>query len=347
MYTLAELAELVGGEVHGPGDLPIQGIASLEDATLNDISFVDSTKHLPQALDSAAKALIVGQDIALEELDKPVIRTENPRLAFATLLEHFAPVLSVELGVHPSAVIGEGVQLGEGCSIGAHVVIEADATIGDNVIVYPGTYIGQGSVIGDNTIIYPNVVIREYVEIGANVIIQPGAVLGGDGFGFVTVKGKHHKVPHIGKVIIEDDVEIGANVTIDRATCGRTVVGRGTKIDNLVQLGHNVVVGEDCLIVAMVGIAGSATIGNRVTVAGQAGIAGHLQVGDDTVVAARSLVIGSVPPRQFVSGSPARDHGESMRAIAAQRRVPDLIKRVRELEKELEALKTQLAGQWD
>ncbi len=341
MYTLDELAKVVDGKVVGDPELKISGIASLEDAGPGDISFVAEEKHLPSAQSSKAGALLVGQDV--KGVDKPLIRTANPRMAFAILLSEFAPLLHVELGIHPSAVVGEGAHVGEGTSVGANVVIAPDAQIGSDVVIYPGVYVGEGTTIGSGSIIYPNVVLREFVTVGKNVIIQPGAVIGGDGFGFVTVSGKQQKVPQIGTVVIEDDVEIGANVTIDRATCGKTVIGRGTKLDNLVQVGHNVVIGEDCLIVALTGVAGSSTIGNRVTLAGQSGVAGHLKVGDNTVVAARSLVISDLPGGQFVSGYPARPHKEAMRAIASQRKIPELIKRVKQLETELEELKDHLA----
>lgn len=340
MYKLSELAQLVGGELVGNGNLKITGIASLEDAGPGDITFAADEKHLPLAKQSKAAAVIVPKDA--EDIGKPVVRVVNSRLAFAILLEKFAPKLHIEKGIHPTAVIAESAEVGDGCSVGAHVYIGENARIGRNVTLYPGVFIGEGAVIGDNTLIYPNVVIREFVQVGKNVIIQPGAVLGGDGFGFVNVNGRQRKVPQIGTVIIEDDVEIGANVTIDRATCGKTVVGRGTKIDNLVQLGHNVVIGQDCLIVAMAGVAGSSTIGNRVTLAGQSGVAGHISVGDGTTVAAQALVAGNIPAGQFVSGYPARPHWESMRVVAAQNKVPDLIKRVKALEKELEGLKQHL-----
>lgn len=340
MYKLSELAQLIGGEVVGNGDVKITGIASLEDATSGDISFAADEKHLPQAKESKATAVVVPQNA--EDIGKPMIRVANPRLAFAILLEKFAPQVKIEPGIHPTAVVAESAEIGENCSIGAHVYIGENARIGRNVTLYPGVFVGEGAVIGANTLVYPNVVIREFVQIGKNVIIQPGAVIGGDGFGFVNVNGRQRKVPQIGTVIIEDDVEIGANVTIDRATCGKTVVGRGTKIDNLVQLGHNVVIGQDCLIVAMAGVAGSAVIGNRVTLAGQSGVAGHISVGDDTTVAAQALVAGNIPAGQFVSGYPARPHREAMRVVAAQHKVPDLIKRVKALEKELEGLKEHL-----
>lgn len=341
MYTLGELAKIVGGQVVGDANTKITGIASLTDAGPGDITFAAEDKHLALAQASRASAVIAAKNV--DALDKPLILVAKPRLAFALLLEEFAPSLHIQKGIHPTAVVSHEADIGENCSIGAHAVIETGARIGSNVTIYPGVYIGEGAVVGDNTTIYPNVVIREFVQIGRNVIIQPGAVIGGDGFGFVTIKGKHRKVPQIGIVVIEDDVEIGANVTIDRATCGKTVVGRGTKIDNLVQLGHNVVIGEDCLIVALAGVAGSTTIGNRVTLAGQSGVAGHLKVGDDTVVAARALVAGDLPSGQFVSGYPARPHREAMRVVAAQHKVPELIKRVKQLEREMEELRKQLA----
>ena len=201
-----------------------------------------------------------------------------------------------------------------------------------------GVYIGSGTVLGESCLVYPHACIRERVQVGNGVIIHAGAVIGEDGFGFVSLPSGHVKVPHIGTVIVEDEVEIGANSAIERGTCGATIIGRGTKIGNLVQIGHNVRIGENCLVVAMTGIAGSAILGDRVVLAGQSGVAGHLTVGDDCVVAARGLVAGDVTPGSFVSGFPARSHKENMRILAAERRLPELLKRVKQLEQQLERL---------
>ncbi len=334
------MATLIGGELHGDPHIMIQGVAGIEDARPGEITFSENAKKAPTAVNSGASAVLLppeAKDIA-GKAGKPCITLDNPRLGFARLLAIFAPQYDFPPGVPPSSVIGATAKLGKNVSIGAHVVVEDGAEIGENVHLYPGVYVGHDTVIGDDTVIHANVTIRERVRIGKRVIVHAGAVIGSDGFGFVTVAGKHHKVPHIGTVIVGDDVEIGANVAIDRGTSGATVIGRGTKMDNLIQIGHNVQVGEDCLIVAQVGIAGSTTLGNHVTLAGQAGISGHLKIGENSVVAACSMVISDLPPGSFVSGEPAQPHPEEMRCQAALRRLPGHLTRFRELEKEVARL---------
>ncbi len=338
--TLNELATLIGGELHGDPHTMIQGVAGIEDAGPGEITFAENLKKAPAAVESKASAVLLppdGKEVAARA-GKPCITVENPRLGFARLLAIFTPQYDFPPGVHPSSVVAPTAKLGKNVSVGARVVIEDGAEVGENVHLYPGVYVGHDAVIGDDTVIHANVTIRERVQIGKRVIIHAGTVIGSDGFGFVTVAGKHHKVPHIGTVMIGDDVEIGANVAIDRGTSGATVIGRGTKMDNLIQIGHNVQVGEDCLIVAQVGIAGSTRLGDHVTIAGQAGISGHLKIGENSVVAACSMVISDLPPGSFVSGEPAQPHTEEMRCQAALRRLPAHLTRFRELEKEVARL---------
>ncbi|SDE99014.1 UDP-3-O-(3-hydroxymyristoyl)glucosamine N-acyltransferase [Sporolituus thermophilus] len=333
--TLAELAELLRGEVLGDGAVAVTGVTSIDDAGPNDITFA-VPPHLEKAANSGAAAVVIPATV--DRFPKPAIRVDNPRAAFAQLLELFTPAPAVQRGIHPMAMVGQGVRLGENVAIMAYVVIDDGAAIGDNTVIYPHTYIGAGTQIGADTLIYPNVTIREHCRIGSRVIIHSGAVIGSDGFGFVTIGGRHKKVPQIGNVIIEDDVEIGANVAIDRATTGSTIVRAGTKIDNLVHLAHNVVIGENCFLVAQTGIAGSAKVGNNVTFAGQSGSAGHLTIGDNCVFAARTAVISDVPAGSFYAGFPARPHKEWLRGEAAIQKVPDLIKKVRDLERRLAVL---------
>lgn len=339
MYRLGDLARLVQGDLSSMADMEIEGAASLEDAGPQDITFAVEQKLLKLARATRAAAVIVPQDFP--ELSKPVIRVQSPRLAWATILEAFAPRAEVPLGVHDSATVGDDVVLGKDVSVQAHVFVGARTRLGDRVVLYPGAYVGEDVTIGENTIVYPNAVIRERVRVGRNCIIHPGVVLGADGFGFVTTSSGHRKVQHIGTVVVEDDVEIGANTTVDRATTGVTLVGRGTKIDNLVQLGHNVEVGPECLIVALSGVAGSSSLQRRVTLAGQSGVAGHLSVGAGSVVASRGLVAKDTPPRSFVSGYPARPHAENMRMLAAQHRLPALIKDFAELKRQVARLESQ------
>ncbi len=337
--TLSELATLVDGEVIGDPHVVIRGVAAIEDAVAGHITFADP-KKTGEALTSLASAVVITREAAGQAsgAKKPCIIVDNPRLAFARLLELFAPIYELEWERHPSAVVSPNAHIGRNVRIHAHVVVEAGAEIGDGVLLYPGVYVGHDSKIGAGSVIYPNAVIRERVSIGCNCIVHPGAVIGSDGFGFVTMGGKHHKVPQIGTVVIEDDVEIGSNTTIDRATCGETRIKRGTKMDNLVQIGHNVVVGEDCLLVAQVGIAGSTELAGRVTMAGKSGAAGHLKIGENSAVAAQAIVAGNLPPNSYVSGIPARPHPEEMRAHAATLKLPETIRRLREMEKRLKIL---------
>lgn len=340
MMRLGEIARLVGGELNGPADLEITGAATVDRAGPHEITFAAEKRYFELARSSKAGCIIVPKDAP--ELERPTLRVQNPRYAWAMVLEAFAPKKEHPVGIHPSAVIGPDVKIGKGVSIQAHVVVGAGSVLGDGVVLCPGVVVGAGCVIGDETFIHPNVTIHDRVQIGKRVIIHPGAVIGSDGFGYVTVNGRHRKIPHIGTVVIEDDVEIGANTTVDRGVCGATRIGRGTKIDNLVQVGHNVEIGEDCLVVAMAGIAGSARLGDRVTLAGQSGVAGHLSVGDDSVVAARGLVARDLPPKSFVSGFPARPHRETMRVIAATQKLPEALESLSKLAKRVEELESRL-----
>lgn len=335
-YRLAELAEAIGGVLAGPADLPIHGVGGLEAAGPGEISFVADAKQRAAAQQSRAAALIVSHDF--EPTGRPLVRVDRPRLAFARVLELFALPVEAPPGIHPTAVIEPGAALGAGVSVQAHAYIGRNARIGENCVLHPGVYIGEEAAIGAGTHIHANAVIRERVQVGRNCLIHSGAVLGSDGFGFVPDGARQRKVPQIGTVIIEDDVEIGANATIDRATVGATIVHGGTKIDNLVQIGHNVIIGSDCLVCAMTGIAGSAVIEDEVILAGQVGVKDHARIGRGSRVAARSLVARNLPSGSFVSGDPARPHAVHLKALAAAQRVPGLVERVAELERRLTAL---------
>lgn len=334
--TLQELAEIVGGEAVGQPELEITGVTSIEDAEAHQITFAMGGAYLEKAAKSNAGAVIVPLEV--KDFAKPVLRVENPKAAFATLLELFTPPPRVIRGIHPSCVVAATAVIGENAALMPNVVVGENAVIGKNTVIYPGVFVGDDAIIGEDCVIYPNVTIREGSRIGNRGIIHSSTVIGSDGFGFVTIDGQHRKVPQVGVVVIEDDVEIGACVTIDRATTGETLIKRGTKLDNLIHLGHNVVVGEACLLVAFTGISGSTKIGNRVTFAGQSGSAGHLNIGDNSVFAARCGVIGDVPPNSFYAGFPGRPHKEWLRAEAAAYKVPDMYKRLKELEKRLAEL---------
>lgn len=340
MIQLGDLAREIGGELEGPADREVHGAAPVDKAGPHEITFAVQKRYLEMAKNTRAAAVIVARDAP--PLGVPVIRVAEPRLAWLEVLQRFAKPMKVEPGVHETAVIGKDVKLGKDVCIQAYVYIGDGAVIGDRVVLYPGVYVGAESTIGDDSILYPNVTVRERVTIGRRVILHPGCVVGSDGFGYVTVSQRHRKVPHIGTVILGDDVELGAQVAVDRGTCGATVIGSGTKVDNLVQIAHNVEIGENCLIAGQAGIAGSAHIGARVTLAGQVGVTGHLSVGSDTVVAARSVVAGDIPAGSFVSGFPARPHRENMRVLAATQRLPELQRTVQELERRLKELQDRL-----
>lgn len=321
---LKEIASLVGGELVGDPNLEIKGVANLKDAKSGDLTFALEEKFIKEAAASDAAAVITPRTAQIKE--KAIIRVANPRLAMAKILSLFAPQPTLPRGVHKTAVLGRDVKIGKDVSIQAFVILADGATVGNRVILYPGVYIGSEVSIGDDTIIYPNVSIYDRVSIGKRVIIHGGTVIGSDGYGFVPVAGKYQKIPQIGKVIIEDDVEIGANVTVARATLGSTWIKRGTKIDNLVHIAHNCVIGEDCAITSLAAFAGSVTLENHVSVGGQAGFAGHIRVGEGTVVMARSGVTKDIPPHSVISGFPAQDHKKELEIEALIRRVAKLEK---------------------
>ncbi len=339
--TLADIAALVGGEVVGDGATVITGVCGIKEAQPGDITFVANPKYVRLMHQTKASAIITGRDV--KWAPKPLVRTENPSLAFATMMSLMAPTETKHpVGVSPQAVVGKRVTLGKGAAIQAFAVIEDDVTIGNRTVIYAGCYVGRRVRIGADCLLYPHVSIRESVELGDRVVIHSGTAIGSDGFGFATVKGAHHKIPQIGTVVIEDDVEIGANVTIDRARFGRTVIGRGTKIDNLVQIAHNVEVGQNTIIVAQTGISGSTVIGQNVTLAGQSGIVGHITIGDNAIVAAQAGVSKSVPPNTQVWGSPAKPLARAKRINACVQRLPELVKTIEALSRRLAQLENTL-----
>jgi UDP-3-O-[3-hydroxymyristoyl] glucosamine N-acyltransferase len=347
--TLGQLAALVEGSVEGDADLAIIGISSIEDAQYGDITFAENEKLLSSAGRSRASAVIVSVSASRESVAsvensgvaKSLIRVKNPRFAFAQALKIFAPEPKVYQGIHPTAVIGQNTRLGENASVHALAVVGDNVTLGENCVVYPFAYIGDDVTLGENCVIYPHVVLHDNTQIGCGVVIHSGSVLGTDGFGYMFIENRHYKIPQIGRVIVEDDVEIGANVTIDKARTGSTRIGAGTKIDNLVHIGHNVTVGKNCVIVAQVGVSGSVDIGNGVILAGQVGIKDHVTIGDGTIVGAQAGVIGDLPAGAFVSGPQARPHSQEMKAQVLHYKLPDLTKQVRDLEARLAALEKE------
>ena len=343
---LQALARLVAGRVIGGPDVVIAGIADIENADTGDLVFAGSARYLQVALRSRASAILVSASVieAIPDasvLTKPVIAVENARTGFVQLLEMLAPPAAPPSGIHETACVGVGVQIGSDVSIGSHVSVGAGAVLGNRVVLMPGVRVAERCFIGDDTALYPNVVIYPEVQIGKRCILHAGCVVGADGFGYVPVAGRARKVPHVGTVQIGDDVEIGANACIDRAKTGATVIGAGTKIDNLVHIAHNVRIGQGCLIIAQVGIAGSVEVGNGVVLAGQAGIKDHVRIGDGARVGAQGGVIGDVAAGETVSGYPARPHREKMRELAAAAALPETHKRVRDLEQRIAALERE------
>ncbi len=334
--TVNEIAELVGGTVSGDGTRVIHGLAALDEAGEENLAFA-VPPHIEEARVARAGALLL--PTGTDGFDGTVIFVAEPKAAFAKLLTIFTPLIEHAVGVSDEAYIGADVQIGEGVTILPFAYVDDHAVLGAGVTVYPHAYVGQYSSIGEHTVIYPSATVREHCRIGARCTIHSGAVIGADGFGFTTEAGVHTKVPQVGGVVIEDDVEIGAHVGIDRATLGATVIGKGTKIDNLVHIGHNCNIGANCLIVAQTGISGSTKVGHNVTFGGQVGTVGHISIGANAVYAARSGIIGDMPEGVFCAGFPVQPHTEWLRVQAAIRRLPEMVKKIKSLEKELADLR--------
>ena len=334
--TVGELAALVDGCVEGDGSISIFGISNIEDARDGDITFAENEKLLSSAGRSQASAVIA--PVNGPSANKVLIRVKNPKFAFAQVLRIFAPEPKVYKGIHPAAIIGDNVTIGENVSVHAMAVIGDNVKIGANSVIYPHAFVGEDVTIGENCVIYPQTVLHNNTEIGNCVVIHSGSVLGTDGFGYMFIENRHYKIPQIGRVIVEDDVEIGANVTIDRARTGSTRIGAGSKIDNLVHIGHNVTVGKNCVIVAQVGVSGSTEIGNGVILAGQVGVKDHIKIGDGSIVCGQTGVTGDLPAGSFVSGPFARPHQQELRIQSVQSRLPDMFKQLKEMEARLAAL---------
>ena len=322
---LSELAARIGGELKG-GDVEITGISGIDNAGKGDITFVSNPKYFSKLKETSASAVIVGEGI---NVGIPCVVSKNPYLSFAKALSVLRePPKRPAKGISKMAVV-ESSGIPASVSIGAFSYISKNVKIGENAVIMPQVFIGEGSEIGDNAFIYPNVTARERTKIGRNVIIHSGTVIGSDGYGYVTDKGIHKKIPQTGNVIIEDDVEIGSNTSIDRAAIESTIIGQGTKIDNLVHIAHNVKIGKNCLILGQVGLAGSAEIGDNTTIASQGGVGGHLKIGKNVTIAARGGVIKDVEDGEVVSGFPARKHSEMMKVYAAMMKLPELVKELK------------------
>jgi UDP-3-O-[3-hydroxymyristoyl] glucosamine N-acyltransferase len=336
MFTLEQLAAMSGGELLGDPDAIIAGAASLTEASAGEVTFLGNRRYLPLLRKSRASAAFVPRDFA-EKIPPAQIRVADPAKAFEQVVLKLAPkTVSFAPGIHSSAVIAENAKVGARVSIQPNVVIEPGVTIGDDTVVGAGSYIGHETVVGAQCLIYPRVTIRERARIGSRVIIHSGVVLGADGFGFEAREGKNEKVPQVGIVQIDDDVEIGANTTIDRARFGRTWIQEGVKIDNLVQVAHNVVIGRYSMIAAQTGIAGSVRIGERVMVGGQAGIIGHIEIGDNTMIGAQSGISKNIEGGTWWA-TPAVPLDEAKQHLAWVRRLGKLFDRVKKIEEKLDS----------
>lgn len=339
-YTLAELAALVGGELRGPADVVISGIAAVDQASPGDITFITAKRYARQAATSKAAAFIVPPEFA--EIPRPLVVVPNPYLAYAQVAALFAPPPPRWPGVSELAFLGQNVELGQDVSIAPLAVVGDRVRLGDRVTIMAGCVIGHDVTIGADSLIYPNVTILDRCRVGQRVIIHSGTVIGADGFGFVPLPEGFRKIPQLGVVVIEDDVEIGANCTIDRAALGETRIGKGVKIDNLVQVAHNVSIGDHSIIVAQAGIAGSAKLGKGVALGGQAGVVGHIELGDRVQVGAQAGVTHSIPPGHTVLGSPARAHREFLTINAHLSKLPEIYQRLKKLEDRLDRLASHL-----
>ncbi|MCL2485443.1 MAG: UDP-3-O-(3-hydroxymyristoyl)glucosamine N-acyltransferase [Endomicrobia bacterium] len=338
--TAYDLSKIVSGEfAAGNKDEIVIGANGLAEAKAGEVSFLGNLKYTQDALKTNASVIFVSLDMDISLFaGKTLIKVKNPQFAFSVVLNIIDKerLSEIEPKIHDSASISDSARIGKNVYIGQNAVIEDGAGIGDGTKIFPNVYIGKNTKVGNNCIFYPNVAIRENVTVGDRVILQPSIVIGGDGFGFATVDGVNHKIPQIGTVEIGDDVEIGAHTTIDRATVGTTKIGKGTKIDNLVMIAHNVHVGENCIIVAQSGIAGSTRIGNNVIVGAQSGLAGHLKIGNNVMIAAQSGISGNLEDGEKVGGNPMTELNQSIKIRATLRKLPEMYSDLRKIKKEIE-----------
>ncbi len=339
---LKELAQWVDGTVVGDGETEISGVAAIEEAREGEIAFIASPKYLSKLRETNASAIIVSKEVT--QADKPLLCVTHPHLAFAKILTLFFDKPYQPKGIDSNAWVSPTAILGKDLTVFPFVYIGDRSSIGDRVTLYPGVYVGEDAAIGEDSVLYPNVCIYSGAVIGKRVILHGGVVVGGDGFGYIREGKKNVKIPQVGKVEIEDDVEIGANTTVDRAALGKTIIRRGTKIDNLVQVAHNVVIGEDSILCAQAGISGSTKIGSNVTLAGQVGVVDHVEIGDNVIVGAQAGVTHNLPGNQAYVGSPALPHREFLRANAVFPKLPEMRKTLIDMEKRLKKIEETLSS---
>jgi len=335
---LRDLASILDVTYEGDGEIEIFGYSGIQEGKKGTITFLADAKFEKYLKNTKASAVIIKKDFKAISADKPVLYSENPYYTFIKVVEIFDPVIHPEQGIHKTAVLEKDVKIGKNVSIGAHVFIGNMTEIEDDSVIYPSAYIGKNCKIGKKSIIYPNVSILDRTSIGNRVTIHSGTVIGSDGFGYINVSGVHKKIPQLGNVVIEDDVEIGSNVSLDRATLEETRICKGTKIDNLVQIAHNVKIGNNTLIISQVGIAGSSEIGSNVILAGQVGVVGHIKIGDYSMIGSQSGVGKSLPNNSRCSGSPAFNHRNWLKSITTFPKIPEMFKRIKNLEEKIAKL---------
>ena len=346
--TAKEIATLFEGEIVGDPNVEIRRVAKIEEAGAGDLTFFANPKYEKYIASTKAAAILVPTkfDTSLLPAGRPVfIKVADPYVAFLQILKRITPMPDLfPKGIHPTAVVPTSAKLGSGVSLGAHAVLGENVVVGSNTKIGPGCVLGEGSSVGDESVIYPNVTIYHGCQIGNRVILHSGVVVGSDGFGFAPKKdGTYEKFPQLGIVVIEDDVELGANCTIDRATMGQTLLKRGVKLDNMVHIAHNVVVGENTVIAAQSGISGSTKVGKNVMIAGQVGVVGHIEIGDRSILMAQSGVPKSTEPGKVYFGTPAKEHKRALKIEAVIRSLPELAKDVEELKRSLEELRNRLS----
>ncbi len=329
MINISSLADKLNGSIEGDSSLVIKGVGDLRTSPKNFVSFLSDERYYKYFKESQSNAIIVNKEFSNPRLKKTLIRVDNPVFAYIKTLEYFSPKKENKVGIHNSAVISKNVKIGKNVYIGPNAVIDSNVEIGDSSFIGASCYIGENVIIGKKNKIKANVSIYKNTSIGDLCIIESGTVIGTDGFGLTFYKGENHIIPHKGKVVIEDKVWIGANCALDKGTINNTIIGTGTKMDNLIQIAHNVQIGHHCVIAGQSAIAGSTIIGNYVTIAGQVGIIGHLNIGSNCTVASKSQVTKSLAENSFVSGIPARDHKKNLRLNAQLNKLDDIFSKIK------------------
>lgn len=337
-FTINQIAAILNGKVEGKGNDEIHTLGKIQDAEKGSITFLANLKYEEHIYTTKASAVIVAQEFKpKKEINTSLIRVKDPYSSFTVLLEEYHKMVSfAKEGIEEPAYIGEGSKCGRGVYRGAFSYIGKNVTIGNNVKIYPQAYIGDNVSVGDNTIVYSGAKVYESCKIGSNCVLHAGAVIGSDGFGFAPQEdGSYKTIPQLGNVVLEDGVSIGANTTIDCATLGSTVIGKGTKLDNLIQVAHNVEIGRHTVIAAQSGVSGSTKIGSNCIIAGQVGISGHIEIGDKVTIGAQSGIMRSIENGQVILGSPAQERGEFFKSFAIIRKLPDLNRRIKQLEEKI------------